>query len=285
LTGTTPVRLSEQQLVDCTVGTDANYSRFDLDYFTWGCEGGWMDYAFDFWKNYGIMTYDNYPYTSRDSGVESECSHDETLIEGYVLDHGQIYGSTDDVKLALADQPLTVALDAGSAAFQWYSSGVIGPNDNCGTELNHAVVLVGYTDSGIEPPAPAPQVCKVRKWWYTCRDMTEEEEAEWCAQEENTCEEETETDDSTTDRRRRRRMQDSNGNDVYWKIQNSWDTTWGDNGFGLIQIEEGTGVCGINSVVEWVDWQLNDDETEAADEEETTTDETTTDEETADDGT
>ena len=44
-------------------------------------------------------------------------------------------------------------------------------------------------------------------------------------------------------------------------------------------------MCGINSVVEWVDWQLNDDETEAADEEETTTDETTTDEETADDGT
>ena len=77
-----------------------------------------MDYAFDFWKKYGIMTYDDYPYTSRDSGVEGECNHDETSVEGYVLDHGQIYGSTDDVKVAL------VALN-GSAVHESDSFAVI----------------------------------------------------------------------------------------------------------------------------------------------------------------
>jgi hypothetical protein len=31
-------------------------------------------------------------------------------------------------------------------------------------------------------------------------------------------------------------------------------TGWGDQGFIKIQITDGTGVCGINSVVQYVDW-------------------------------
>merc|ERR1712156_1417243 len=33
----------------------------------------------------------------------------------------------------------------------------------------------------------------------------------------------------------------------YWKIQNSWGTNWGDQGFVLFEIAEGAGVCGMNS--------------------------------------
>jgi len=46
-------------------------------------------------------------------------------------------------------------------------------------------------------------------------------------------------------------MQSSNQN--YWKVQNSWGTGWGDDGFILIEIVGGDGVCGINKVVEWVE--------------------------------
>ena len=40
-------------------------------------------------------------------------------------------------------QPLTIAVEADSADFQMYQSGIIS-GSNCGTNLNHAVLLVGY---------------------------------------------------------------------------------------------------------------------------------------------
>ena len=31
-----------------------------------------------------------------------------------------------------------------------------------------------------------------------------------------------------------------------WKVQNSWGTAWGNNGFFYIDIQAGAGVCGMN---------------------------------------
>jgi len=33
---------------------------------------------------------------------------------------------------------------------------------------------------------------------------------------------------------------------AYWKIQNSWGTWWGDEGFIYLAFEEGDGACGMN---------------------------------------
>ncbi|KAI9070801.1 hypothetical protein K1719_038852 [Acacia pycnantha] len=51
---------------------------------------------------------------------------------------------------AVANQPVSVSIDAGDGSFQFYSSGVF--TGECGTQLDHGVTAVGYgaTDNGTD---------------------------------------------------------------------------------------------------------------------------------------
>ena len=70
--GTTPVRLSEQHLVDCTLRRNSfNKNLFGEDYGLWGCGGGWMATAWYFQYKNGIMLDSDYPYTSGNTGTET----------------------------------------------------------------------------------------------------------------------------------------------------------------------------------------------------------------------
>ena len=140
-------------------------------------------------------------------------------------------------------QPLSIAIHAKGRDFSQYESGVID-GDSCDPDrLNHAVVLVGFTDSADndndDDDEDGDDSCDsdsddddddgsryvVEKWWWSER----------------------------TPKPKKRRMQDSNGYDRYWKIQNSWGERWGDNGFILFEIQSGKGVCGMYRDVEYVD--------------------------------
>lgn len=128
------VSLSEQQLVDCS-----------SDYHNSGCNGGWMGFAFEYIRDHGITQEETYKYT----GAEQQCQADDyepvARISGYV---DVPSNSTVQLKTALAQQPVSVAIDAGSFAFQFYISGVF-EDEECGTELNHGVLAVGYgTEDG-----------------------------------------------------------------------------------------------------------------------------------------
>ena len=51
------------------------------------------------------------------------------------------------VKAAIAQQPISVAIQANQMVFQLYTSGIFD-NTRCGTNLDHAVALVGYGTEG-----------------------------------------------------------------------------------------------------------------------------------------
>ncbi|KAM7498005.1 hypothetical protein LguiA_022419 [Lonicera macranthoides] len=127
------ISLSEQQLVDCdTYGEDH------------GCEGGLMDSAFKFiQQNHGLAAEANYPY----KGVDNTCNLNETVNHAATITgHEDVPKNNENALLkAVANQPVSVAIDAGGSDFQFYSSGVF--TGECGTELDHGVAVVGYGTS------------------------------------------------------------------------------------------------------------------------------------------
>jgi len=129
------VSLSEQQLVSCDT-TDS------------GCGGGMMDNAFTWIKNNGGVCKESaYPYESSGGtapSCTSSCSAAVTCT-GYT----DVTENDEDAMLtAVAEQPVSVAIEADQSVFQLYESGVL-TDSSCGTSLDHGVLVVGYgTDSG-----------------------------------------------------------------------------------------------------------------------------------------
>jgi len=125
------VVLSEQQLMDCSTA-EGDHS----------CEGGLMDYAFKYIiQNGGLDTEADYPYQEKDEACDhtKEGTHSASLTS--FTDVPQ--NSEDQLALAVAKGPVSVAIEADQAGFQHYSSGTFsGP---CGTQLDHGVLVVGYT--------------------------------------------------------------------------------------------------------------------------------------------
>lgn len=165
---------SEQELVSCdTGGADA------------GCNGGWMDDAFDFVKsNGGLATEDDYPYTSGSSGKSGSCVSTGYTNVAEVAPTSYTDVATGDVSAlmsAVSQQPVSIAIQANQLAFQFYSTGVL--TGKCGQNLDHGVLLVGYgTDS-------------------------------------------------------------ATGTD-YWKVKNSWSSSWGEGGYIRIERSDDD-LCGV----------------------------------------
>ncbi|KAH7660619.1 Fruit bromelain protein [Dioscorea alata] len=124
------ISLSEQELVDCdTAGEDE------------GCNGGFMDNAFEFIiKNKGLTTELNYPY----KGTDGKCNTKQSAIHAASITGFEDVPSNNEAALlkAVTNQPASVAIDASGYAFQFYSGGVF--TGYCGTDLDHGVTAVGY---------------------------------------------------------------------------------------------------------------------------------------------
>jgi C1A family cysteine protease len=169
----TLVSFSEQNLVSCDTTDSA-------------CNGGWMDNAFTWTKtNGGLCTEAGYPYTSGTTGQKGTCVTTCSKNTGVTPKSFTDVAKNSDSALmtALAQQPVSIAIEADQPAFQLYKSGVL--TGTCGSNLDHGVLAVGYG---------------------TYTDGTD-----------------------------------------YYKVKNSWGTSWGMNGYILIQRgnPQRCGECGI----------------------------------------
>ena len=122
------ISLSEQQLVDC-------------DPKSHGCGGGLMTNAFEYVKAHGLCTEEDYPYHAKDEDCKDTQCKAAIKIAGYE-ETPEMDGAA--LKAAVAKAPVSVAVEADSAVFQMYKSGVVD-STACGTSLNHGVLAVGYT--------------------------------------------------------------------------------------------------------------------------------------------
>jgi cathepsin L len=124
---------SEQQLVDCS-GSYGNQ----------GCNGGLMDDAFNYVQAKGIELESVYPYTAQDGS----CRYDASKVQFKNTGHTDVpQNNPTQLQAAVAQQPISIAIEADQSCFQFYTSGVMD-DSSCGTQLDHGVLIVGYGSQG-----------------------------------------------------------------------------------------------------------------------------------------
>ncbi|TKY59169.1 Senescence-specific cysteine protease SAG12 [Spatholobus suberectus] len=122
------ISLSEQQLIDCASND--------------GCHAEPVHKAYEYIQSHGIASEAEYPY----EGKDGTCNNNGTVnpvakISGYRYVPPR---SEEELLKAVANQPVSVNIDASGQAFRFYSGGVF--SGECGTNLNHAVAAIGYDE-------------------------------------------------------------------------------------------------------------------------------------------
>merc|ERR1712153_179859 len=168
------VSLSEQELTSCA-----------SKYGNQGCNGGLMDDGFKFIEAEGLETEADYKYDGATGTCDTtkEKAHDG-INPGVVTSFKDVASnSQSQLAAAVAEGPVSVAIEADQSGFQFYKSGIF--SGTCGTQLDHGVLAVGYgTDGGKD----------------------------------------------------------------YWKVKNSWGSTFGEAGYiRLLRGKSGAGECGLLS--------------------------------------
>lgn len=130
---------SEQQLVDCVT-------------LCFGCNGGNFTTVFNQYAKSNFMFLESaWPYLAKNGNCGDNTP---STTPTNMKTTGSVAVTPEDVaslKAALNLNPVSVAIEADKFKFQSYKSGVFD-DANCGTNLDHAVLLVGYgvNSAGLE---------------------------------------------------------------------------------------------------------------------------------------
>jgi len=129
--------LSEQQMVDCT--KDGCF----------GCSGGWPFKCMEYVMKKGLCSQAGYPYR----GVDQQCRDSQctpVLAPNTLTGYTNFTGEKDLLE-GLQAGPISILVEADRSAWQFYRGGTLD-DASCGTNIDHAVTLVGYnTDTQGKP--------------------------------------------------------------------------------------------------------------------------------------
>ena len=100
-----------------------------------------MTDGFNYAAAKGLETEADYPYKA----VDQTCQYDGSKVTP-VKGLGAVMvnpNNANDLKTAVAAGPVSVAIEADTFVFQFYSGGILN-SSKCGTNLDHGVIAVGY---------------------------------------------------------------------------------------------------------------------------------------------
>ena len=121
---------SEQQLVDCS-----------FTYGNEGCNGGELSYAYQYLEDFDFTVLSSYPYHA----ANEVCKYNNipyrpgAKIAQYI-EHNNT--NAVDMKAMVYDNAVSVALEAKN--WKHYGGGIFDAAD-CGEDIDHGVVVVGYS--------------------------------------------------------------------------------------------------------------------------------------------
>jgi len=128
--------LSGQELIDCSG-----------DYGNQGCNGGLIETSFNYTRDKGGLSLESaYPYTASDGQCKTGLSRYAKISSFTSLPAND----ANALKAAIAQQPVSVIIEADQLIFQLYQSGIIN-DEKCGTQIDHSAVAVGYNTEGPIP--------------------------------------------------------------------------------------------------------------------------------------
>ena len=119
----------------------ATIDRLSKIYGNFGCNGGLMDSAFEYAIDNGMCLYESAPYEMETGKCSDVSGCEKVAFFEYCVDvtpDNQMH-----LKEALTYAPVSIAIEADTRVFQFYSGGII-TSDSCGTNLDHGVLVVGY---------------------------------------------------------------------------------------------------------------------------------------------
>jgi hypothetical protein len=138
-------KLSEEELVECVpIGDGCE-----------GCNGGSFEGAGKWVHSNGQCSETAYPYTSG-AGVTGSCKGTSSCAvqagtEAITTIAG-LSGGENAIGATCDYEPVNIAVEADQRSFQTYSSGIFCPSKTeCGENLDHAIVVVGYMTTGTTP--------------------------------------------------------------------------------------------------------------------------------------
>ena len=128
--------VSAQECMDCSSLTGDNM----------GCDGGLMEYVFERAKRHAVASEHQFPY----KGEHGQCPKKTLHSMVQVKRHGTL--SIDRVKdtekymesFLHKYGPISVGVDTNNDVFLDYKDGIMR-SSMCGTDIDHAVLIVGYT--------------------------------------------------------------------------------------------------------------------------------------------